>query len=125
MPNIVTKQSLARMLNDADQAKRVHIIGRALVALFERQTEAEKSADTTSSDNNVGFSSSDARSGCLTAKSYLRNKTLAQWQVDKWLAPQRNGLPRICRYDRQLNEIAEEKARKAAAAAQRQLALAA
>lgn len=123
MPNIVTKQSLNSMLAAAEPEKRARIIGRALVALFERQTEAERQSDTTSNDNNVGFTSADARSGSLTAKSFLRNGTLQQWQVDRWMAPQKNGLPRICKYDRQLNEIAEEKARRAALKQQQQLAL--
>jgi hypothetical protein len=114
MTAIVTKQSLARMLNEADATKRAHIIGRALVALFERQTAAEQSSDSTDQSNSIGFASCDARGGSLTAKSFLKNRTLADWQVEQWIRPQRNGLPRICKYDRQLNEIAEEKARQAA-----------
>ena len=110
MTAIVTKQSLAQMLNGADEAKRAQIIGRALVALFERQTAAEQSSDSTDQSNSIGFASCDARSGSLTAKSFLKNRTLLTWQVDRWMAPQRNGLPRICKYDRQLNEIAAEKA---------------
>jgi hypothetical protein len=39
-PAIVTKESLQQMLNDAALEKQVHIIGRALVALFQRQTES-------------------------------------------------------------------------------------
>lgn len=114
MSAIVTKQSLARMLNEADAAKQAQIIGRALVALFERQTAAEQSSDSTDQSNNIGFASCDARSGSLTAKSYMRNRTLADWQVEAWMRPLRNGLPRICKYDRQLNEIAAEKAALAA-----------
>lgn len=113
---IITKQSLNAMLTAADEAKKVHIIGRALVALFERQTEAEKATDHTAVDNGIGFAGSDARSGSLTAKSYLKNKTLQQWQVDKWLKVGKNGYPRICKYAKQLNEVAERKAAVARAA---------
>lgn len=112
MPAIVTKQSLNVMLNQADAAKRIQIIGRALVALFERQTQAEQSSDTTQNQNGIGFASCDARSGSLTAKSFLKNKTLAAWQVERWMAPQKDGFPRICKYVKQLDEIAEAKARK-------------
>lgn len=120
MPAIVTKQTLNVLLNQADKAKKIQIVGRALVALFERQTDAEKSADATTNLNGIGFASSDARSGSLTAKSFLKNKTLLDWQLDRWMAPQRDGFPRICKYVKQLNEIAVAKAAKAAPAAEPQ-----
>jgi hypothetical protein len=39
---------------------------------------------------------------------------LQNWQIEKWLKPNKNGIPRICKYHRQLNEAAEEKCRKTA-----------
>lgn len=116
MTAIVTKDSLNQMLVQADPAKRVHIIGRALVALFERQTAAEQSSDATHNDNGIGFASSDARTGSLTAKSYIARQNLVQWQVDQWMRQSR-GYPRICKYARQLNEIAVEKRQRALAGA--------
>lgn len=110
MTPIVTKQSLLLLL--ADESKRVHVIGRALVALFERQTASEQSSDATTAANNVGFAGSDARGGSLTAKSYMKNKTLAPWQVERWMRIGKNGFPRICKYANQLNDIAMEKRRK-------------
>lgn len=109
MPAIVTKDSLNTMLQSADRARRAQIIGRALVALFQRQTDAEKNADTTQNLNGIGFASNDARSGSLSAKSFIRSQTLQDWQVDLWMRPT-HGYPRICKYARQLNEIAEERA---------------
>jgi hypothetical protein len=109
MTAIVTKQSLNELL--ADEDKRVHVIGRALVALFNRQTQAEQAANVTDNLNGIGFAGSDARSGSLTAKSYIKNRTLQQWQIDKWMTISR-GYPRICKYAKQLNEIALEKRRK-------------
>lgn len=109
----ITRETLAEMLNQADDAKKVHIIGRALVALFNRQTASEQGANATAQDNGIGFAGSDARSGSLTAKSYLKNGTLLDWQVQKWMAPSR-GYPRICKYARQLDEVAKEKAAKKA-----------
>jgi hypothetical protein len=112
MPAIVTKQSLTAMLNRAAPEKRIQIVGRALIALFDRQTQAEQNANSTDNSNGVGFASCDARSGSLTAKSFLKNKTLSAWQLDRWMAPQKDGFPRICKYAKQLNAIAEVKAAK-------------
>jgi len=107
---IVTKDSLKRMLDEATFDRQVHIVGRALVALFNRQTPTEQRADSTDQNNTVGFAGCDALSGSLTAKSYIRSRTLASWQVEKWTRPSgKNGYPRICKYARQLNEIALEK----------------
>lgn len=109
---IVTRESLQVMLDQADDVKRQHIVGRALVALFERQTDAEKMDNTTKVDNGIGFAGCDSKSGSLTAKSYRKNKSLADWQVEKWLRRQANGFARLCKYAGQLNEIAIEKRHK-------------
>jgi hypothetical protein len=107
---IVTRESLARMLLEADDVKRQHIIGRALVALFKRQTQAEQANLTTQVDNGVGFTGGDAIGGSLTAKSYLARRQLQPWQVEKWTRTGSNGFPRICKYAKQLDEIARERA---------------
>lgn len=109
---IVTAQSINRMLQDP--VKRQHVIGRALVALFRRQTEAERQTNDTRVWNTVGFSGADARQGSLTAKYYLKHKVLLDWQIERWMRPARNGLPRLCKYARQLNEIAQARAAEAA-----------
>lgn len=106
---IVTKDSLRTMLNNPNQVYVMHVVGRALTALFKRQTDDEKSSNDTRVWNTVGFSGADAKSGSLTAKSYLKNKKLEQWQVDKWLKIGKNGYPRLCKYHSQLNEIAKLK----------------
>ena len=106
---IVTKQSLTKMLADANEQKRAQIIGRALVVLFNNQTAAEQSANTTNNNNNIGFTGADARSGSLSAKSFLRNKTLADWQVAMWMKPNKNGTIRIAKYHAQLDAAAQLK----------------
>lgn len=103
---IVTKQTLRDLLEQKDPAQ---VIGRALVVIFKRQTEAEKQDNQTSERNNVGFTGFDAKSGSLTAKSYLKRGTLESWQVKKWTRIGKDGYPRICRYHKQLNEAAIEK----------------
>jgi len=107
--HIVTKASMIALLADADEAKTAQIIGRACWALFLRQTESERSANDTRVWNSVGFASSDARSGSLTAKYFKKHGTLQDWQVERWTRDFR-GAPRITKYWRQLNDIAVEKA---------------
>ena len=115
---IVTKQSLTTMLTNASEEKRSLIVGRALVVLFNRQTESEQSSNITNKNNSVGFTSADARSGCLGAKSFLKNKKLNDWQTAMWMKPNKNGEARIVKYHAQLNEAAEAKAYAAAVKAQ-------
>ena len=106
MTAIVTKQSLLEMLNTSRE-KRAHVVGRALVALFTRQTLDEQASNATKHENDLGFQHSDAKRGTITAKYYLKHGTLQDWQVEPWLAPQGvKGYPRIVKYSRQLNEIA-------------------
>jgi len=107
---VVTRDSLRVMLRN-DNIKYVDtVIGRALLALLDRQTEDEKRAADTRVWNAVGFSGADARSGTLTAKAFAKNGRLLDWQREKWVKPAKNGYPRLCKYAKQLNEIALEKA---------------
>lgn len=113
MKTIVTQSGLQHMLDNADQEKVQHIIGRALVVLFNRQTEAEKNNNATLVYNNVGFTGCDGKSGVITAKYYLKHKSLLPWQVARWLKVGKSGFSRIAKYHKQLNEAAVEKAAKA------------
>lgn len=110
MDKLVTKQSLLKLLEDP--IKRPHVIGRALIVLFNRQTKAEKASNTTDEHNMIGFSGQDAHSGCLTAKYYLTHKTLQPWMVEKWMKVGTRNYPRICKYWKQLNQAANNKVNK-------------
>lgn len=110
MSKIITKDGLQQMLDQADHSRRVHIVGRALVVLFNNQTKDEQQTQRTIMHNGIGFTGADAHSGCLTAKCYLANKTLQDWQLEKWLRRDKSGYARICKYHAQLNEAAERKA---------------
>ena len=57
----------------------------------------------------MGFSGADGKSGSLTAKYFLKHGTLLDWQVERWMKPQRNGYARLCKYHRQLDQIAVAK----------------
>jgi hypothetical protein len=106
MEQLVTKDKL----KDWVTKDAVTVVGRALVALFNRQEDAEKSGNSTISKNGIGFSANDARLGSIGAKYYIQFKTLTPKLLAGWLK-ESNGYPRICRYSKQLNEVANEKYR--------------
>lgn len=101
----VTRESLAALL----ERKPEVVVGRALVALFRKQTDSERVDNTTDNNNGVGFSGADARSGSITAKYYIKHGKLLDWQVEQWTKSAKNGYPRLCKYVKQLNAIAEGK----------------
>jgi len=109
MTAIVTRESLIALLKNEE--RRADVIGRALVVLFNRQTESEKRVNTTQLHNTIGFSGADAKDGTITAKYYLKHKKLLPWQIDNWMKDFR-GFPRICKYHKQLNEAALLKAER-------------
>jgi hypothetical protein len=94
-----------------DPVKLQHIVGRALVALFKRQTETERASNDTNVNNNRGFTAGDAKSGSITAKYYIKHKKLESWQVQRWLEGNERGEMRLTKYWRQINEVAAEKAK--------------
>lgn len=96
------------MLTGKDDAHVKQVVGRALVALFDRQTRAEQKGNNVQNSNMLGFSGVDAKSGSITAKYFIKHKTLEDWQLETWMRDFR-GHPRITKYARQLNEIAIEK----------------
>lgn len=107
--HIVTRKFIAEKLANPNPEYVMHFIGRALVVLLDRQTADEKQSATTNHTNNRGFSQSDARSGTLSAKYYLKNKRLEDWQINNWIKPWK-GQPRIAKYWVQLDEAAKAKA---------------
>ena len=100
----------AYVRNTPDPVKLQHIVGRALVALFKRQTETERTLNDTNVNNNRGFTAGDAKSGSITAKYYIKHKKLESWQIQKWLEGNARGEMRLTKYWRQINEVAAEKA---------------
>jgi hypothetical protein len=110
MAALVTRDTIADMLRDERPAYVAMVIGRALVVIFNNQTKGEQSANVTDNNNGIGFTGADARTGSLTAKYYLRHKTLLQWQVDKWTKLDSKGYPRLAKYHKQLDAAARAKA---------------
>ena len=105
----VTKQYIEQYLASHDDENCKQFIGRALVVLFNNQTEGEKQCNDTNVENGEGFTGADAHSGCITAKYFLKHKTLLDWQVELWTKTNKRGTRRISKYWRQLNSAAQRK----------------
>jgi hypothetical protein len=105
----VTKSYIEDYLFTHSNEQNMHFIGRALVAIFNFQTEDEKRASDTREDNGIGFTGADGHSGCISAKYYLKHKRLEDWQVDRWLKKNKKGTRRISKYWRQLDAAAKAK----------------
>lgn len=106
-PKLVTREWLREKLATAKSPS--YVIERALIAIYERQTSEEQSSATTRVRNGIGFSGADAEIGTRCAKAALAGK-LEPWMLKIWSSVTRTGFPKICKYARQLNEIAEQKA---------------
>lgn len=103
---LVTKEWLAAKV----AADPYHVIGRALLAIYQNQTSQEQANSTTFFKNGIGFAKPDARTGAIGARQFAAGK-LADWVVNIWKkVPDGKQFPRICKYAEQLNKIAQAKA---------------
>ena len=100
----LTRDSLNDLLDRNDKA-----VGRALVVLFKRQTEAEKQENVAKIVNNLGFTKADAFKGSVTAKYFLKHGSLQDWQLNYWRARDARGSMRIGKYWNQLADEAVQK----------------
>lgn len=107
MQRLVTRESMMSLLKN--DALRNRVIGRALVALLKRQTQDEAVSNVTRNLNYRGFAPADARQGSIAAKTFIKRGELLDFQEEFWMKPSKTGLPRIVKYVRQLNEVANEK----------------
>ena len=106
MTKIITAAVLVEMIRTRGA---MSVIGRATLALYKRQTSEEQNELYTKNQNGVGFSAFDAKVGSLTAVYFRDNGTLLPWHIAYWSKVAPNGYPKICRYAKQLNEIAAAK----------------
>lgn len=105
MEQIVTKEYLVSKIKDNPNK----VVGRALLAIYKRQTGTERQLRKTKIRNGVGFSKPDARIGSQGAYYYMNFSSLPDWLLTIWVRPSKDGNPRICKYAKQLNQIANEK----------------
>lgn len=108
---LVTKDSLKSMLSHHDKRYVQAVIGRALIALAQRQTQDEIKSLRSCEHNGIGFSKVDSKVGVMVAKHYERFHRLSPWMVTNWMRPDKKGYPRLCKYHKQLDETAYEKAK--------------
>jgi hypothetical protein len=110
--NELTGTDIVAMLRTND-----HAVARALVVLYERQTEDEKSTEHTRHHNNRGFRPCHAKMGTSMAKFYLARGFLTPKQIAYWRKEGKEGM-RLSIYWRQLLDAAHKKAAAKAAAAE-------
>lgn len=107
-PKLVTKDSLRNLLQCGSHEKLIHIVGRALVVLYNNQEADEQVMKSVAHNNGIGFTRGDAAKGTEHAKFYLENKTLSLTQLRHWIRAE-GYYPYLCKYDRQLNDAAVTK----------------
>jgi hypothetical protein len=100
----LTKDEVLNLLETNNKA-----VARALVVLYQRQTWAEQSSDSTNEDNGRGFSHAHAFIGSKMAKFYLDRGFLTEKQVAYWRKKTPMGRMKIGMYWKQLVEAAAEK----------------
>jgi hypothetical protein len=103
-----TKEYIQALLMREDDVG-MHAIGRALVLLNKRQTYSERRAKEVQRINGRGFTPIDAEMGTDMANFYLRANFLTPKQVAVWRRCNSQGIPRICKYWKQIQEDAMEK----------------
>lgn len=73
-----TKESITQLLDRSNRA-----VERAIVAIYNRQTEDEKSSGTTTHSNGRGFSGAHAELGTYYAKWILSGRSLTGHHLEK------------------------------------------
>lgn len=68
---IWTRAEIENLINNNDVA-----VGRAIVALYERQTADEQASETTNHHNNIGFCGWAAKNGSYYARWVMSGRTL-------------------------------------------------
>ena len=80
-------ENIHTLLSDQSNPNFKHVIGRALVALNERQTDTEQRRKTTINRNGRGFRPSHAYMGTSMAGFYEGRKHLTEKQIRYWIIP--------------------------------------
>lgn len=105
----LTREGITALLLENDRA-----VERALIVLFDRQTNAEKIECETRVHNGIGFTAADAHWGTINAKSILAGQRLTPFQLSCWRKRNVRGVPKIAKYWRQLKDAAEQRAEREA-----------
>jgi hypothetical protein len=103
METFWTKEKIAALLFSNDLA-----VERAIVTIYNRQTQDEQNSEETKHSNGIGFSGAHARLGTYLAKWILSDRHLNRKFLDK-------GRAMMMHYTGQLLEEAQAKAQGRAA----------
>lgn len=103
----ISKQGIIDLLKNNDRA-----IMRALVVLYERQTQDEQTEMETINRNGRGFRPCHAYMGSAHAQWFLKTNMMTAKQIAYWRKPMKNGQMRIEIYAGQLLMVAQQKAIK-------------
>lgn len=107
---IVTREGMMVELTRRTGRDLHKYVGRALVVLLNNQTRDEQQDNQTKEHNDIGFTGADGRAGALSAKTFLKYGYFPKdWQLEQWLRPNVNGVPRIAKYHAQLDRAAKAK----------------
>lgn len=99
--------SIRQLLNENDRA-----VEKALIVLFNNQTDYEQVTEATEVHNDRGFTSTDARFFTSLAKQVMRGHHLSEKQLGFLRAPTPRFGSRIGKYHRQLLEVVQAKQQK-------------
>lgn len=105
----LTKENIVALLEKND-----HAVERAIVVLFNNQTFDEQQAADVKYTNGRGFNARDAHYGTIAAKVYIRDGSLADWQIRYWRKRDKRGNMKIGIYWKQLIEAAQLKMKEVA-----------
>ena len=106
---IITKSWIVQYIKEKPFFLAKAMVGRALWRLWRRQTADEQRDKKTKHRNARGFNAFDAVPGSIAGQYYDKHGTITDQMFAEWTALRgRGGYPKICRYSRQLNEIAGE-----------------
>ena len=108
---MISKEKIVELLKTDDRA-----IARALLVLTARQTSDEQASEQTRYLNGRGYRPCHARMGASMSKFFERNGYLTPKQIAYWRVKDKTGKMRIEIYAGQLQEEAQIKAAKKAAA---------
>lgn len=101
---ILNRENIIALLQTNDKA-----VARALLVLTNRQSYDEIQSKDTKHHNGIGFTPADARMGVSMGLLVRNGVSLSPRQIAYWRTPNTKGVPRICKYWKQLLDEAKRK----------------
>lgn len=110
-PDMLTKEYIQNLVGeDSPRGRRAAV--RALMQIYERQTDHEKSFRGNVEHNGVGFGGVDVEFFTSLAENYKNKGWLSDRQIYQLQKRNSKGVPKIGKYWKQLREIGLEKMRQ-------------